>query len=92
MDRTVVELAMRPADSAGWREDAQCGQTDPEAFFPDKGQPARPAKAVCRHCPVRTECLDAALDRDEKFGIWGGLSRQERVALKRRRAALPGVA
>lgn len=57
------------------------------AYFPDKGVPSRAAKAVCRRCPVREECLDAALERDELFGIWGGLSRAERAALKRRRAA-----
>jgi WhiB family redox-sensing transcriptional regulator len=43
-------------------------------------------------CPVRPQCLDAALERGELFGIWGGLSREDRAALKRSRAGLAGVA
>jgi WhiB family redox-sensing transcriptional regulator len=68
----------------GWQERALCAQTDPEAFFPEKGGSTREAKKVCAGCEVRGECLEYALAHDERFGIWGGLSERERRKLKRR--------
>ncbi|SEE98401.1 WhiB family transcriptional regulator [Ruania alba] len=67
-----------------WQERALCAQTDPEAFFPEKGGSTREAKRVCVSCDVRAECLEYALAHDERFGIWGGLSERERRKLKRR--------
>jgi WhiB family redox-sensing transcriptional regulator len=66
-----------------WQTDALCSQTDPEAFFPEKGGSTRDAKRVCSTCDVRAECLEYALQNDERFGIWGGLSERERRKLKR---------
>ncbi|XBH21966.1 WhiB family transcriptional regulator [Jonesiaceae bacterium BS-20] len=72
-------------DSAmSWQERALCAQTDPEAFFPEKGGSTREAKKVCVACEVRTQCLEYALAKDERFGIWGGLSERERRKLKKR--------
>ena len=72
------------ADSEGeWAERALCAQTDPEAFFPEKGGSTREAKKVCLGCDVRCECLEYALANDERFGIWGGLSERERRRLKK---------
>jgi WhiB family redox-sensing transcriptional regulator len=68
----------------GWQERALCAQTDPEAFFPEKGGSTREAKKVCIGCDVRGECLEYALAHDERFGIWGGLSERERRKLKKR--------
>ncbi len=68
----------------GWQERALCAQTDPEAFFPEKGGSTREAKKVCTGCEVKAECLEYALANDERFGIWGGLSERERRKLKRR--------
>ncbi|WP_456595491.1 MULTISPECIES: WhiB family transcriptional regulator [unclassified Blastococcus] len=75
-----------PAADDAWRLDALCAETDPEAFFPEKGGSTRDAKRVCTGCPVRAECLEFALANDERFGIWGGLSERERrrVRLQRR--------
>ena len=67
-----------------WQERALCAETDPEAFFPEKGGSTREAKKICASCDVRSECLDYALAHDERFGIWGGLSERERRRLKRR--------
>lgn len=67
-----------------WQERALCAQTDPEAFFPEKGGSTRDAKKVCVGCPVQKECLEYALEHDERFGIWGGLSERERRKLKKR--------
>jgi WhiB family redox-sensing transcriptional regulator len=67
-----------------WQEQALCAQTDPEAFFPEKGGSTREAKRICKACGVRDECLEYALEHDERFGIWGGLSERERRRLKKR--------
>lgn len=66
-----------------WQERALCAQTDPEAFFPEKGGSTREAKRICLGCEVKDECLEYALAKDERFGIWGGLSERERRRLKR---------
>lgn len=66
-----------------WQARALCAETDPEAFFPEKGGSTREAKRICEQCEVRKECLDYALRNDERFGIWGGLSERERRKLKR---------
>ncbi len=66
-----------------WHGKALCAQTDPEAFFPEKGGSTRDAKKICTGCEVRAECLTYALANDERFGIWGGLSERERRRLKR---------
>jgi len=71
------------ADEPDWHERALCAQTDPEAFFPEKGGSTREAKRICTGCEVRSECLTYALAHDERFGIWGGLSERERRRLKR---------
>ncbi|MGH3755671.1 MAG: WhiB family transcriptional regulator [Pseudonocardiaceae bacterium] len=70
-------------DQQEWQERALCAQTDPEAFFPEKGGSTREAKRICQDCEVRAECLEYALTFDERFGIWGGLSERERRRLKR---------
>lgn len=66
-----------------WQDQALCAQTDPEAFFPEKGGSTREAKRICQACGVRDECLEFALEHDERFGIWGGLSERERRRLKK---------
>jgi len=66
-----------------WSTEARCLQAEPETFFPEKGGSTREAKRICADCTVREECLEYALDNDERFGIWGGLSERERRRLKR---------
>ena len=67
-----------------WQERALCAQTDPDIFFPEKGGSTRDAKRICTGCEVKAQCLDYALENDERFGIWGGLSERERRKLKKR--------
>jgi WhiB family transcriptional regulator, redox-sensing transcriptional regulator len=67
-----------------WQADSLCAQTDPEAFFPEKGGSTRDAKKICTSCEVRAQCLEYALENDERFGIWGGLSERERRKLRKR--------
>ncbi len=77
-------VPLSDVEALGWQEQALCAQTDPEAFFPEKGGSTREAKKVCLSCEVRVECLEYALEKDERFGIWGGLSERERRRLKKR--------
>ena len=69
-----------------WQEEANCLGVDPDLFFPERGASTREAKAVCRSCEVRVDCLEYALAHGEKFGIWGGLSERERRRVRRQRA------
>lgn len=80
----LAELFEMSEEEQEWQERALCAQTDPEAFFPEKGGSTREAKRICQGCEVRSECLEYALQHDERFGIWGGLSERERRKLKRR--------
>lgn len=79
--------ALLPDAIPDWHELALCQETDPEAFYPDKGGSARAAKGVCSRCEVRAECLQYALDNNEEHGVWGGLNEKERRQLKKQRAA-----
>ena len=70
-------------DFPEWMSRGLCAETDPEAFFPEKGAPSRSARQVCAVCPVRDQCLEYAMEHDERFGIWGGTSARQRRALKK---------
>lgn len=83
------------ARGVDWRHRAACQGEDAELFFPvGTSGPAllqiAQAKAVCRGCPVVSECLTWALESGQDAGVWGGMSEDERRALKRRgRAGTP---
>ena len=79
-----VRQAVDDENPLAWQSDALCAQTDPEAFFPEKGGSTRDAKKICGTCEVRVRCLEYALTNDERFGIWGGLSERERRKLRKR--------
>lgn len=74
-------------DRGEWRQRAACRSLDPDLFFPigSTGTAAdqiEAAKAVCRSCSVRTECLEFALATNQEAGVWGGTSEEERRALR----------
>jgi WhiB family redox-sensing transcriptional regulator len=74
-----------------WRHRAACRDVDPELFFPiGNTGPAlmqiEEAKQVCRSCSAVDSCLKWALESGQDAGVWGGLSEDERRALKRRNA------
>lgn len=81
----VVAVALEMAGE-DWEESALCLQTDPEVFFPLASQSTVKAKRICAQCPVRAQCLDSAMSRDERFGVWGGLSERQRRDLRHRLA------
>jgi WhiB family redox-sensing transcriptional regulator len=68
-----------------WMTAAACTGVDPDLFFPARGASTDDAKAVCRSCPVRLQCLEYALANGEKCGVWGGLSERERRRIRRDR-------
>lgn len=74
----LAGLTTQSSSEKSFYEDALCAQTHPEAFFPQKGHSSKAAKAMCARCEVITECLQLAIDNDEEFGVWGGLSARER--------------
>jgi WhiB family transcriptional regulator, redox-sensing transcriptional regulator len=69
-----------------WEMSAACRGMDTSAFYPadkERGVARRvreaKAKAICRQCPVITQCLQWAIATNEPWGLWGGQSRDERV-------------
>jgi WhiB family redox-sensing transcriptional regulator len=78
LTQQLVELGSAPCQQA------------PDIFFLEKGdhqgpEKIRMSKAICAECPVKFLCLEYALEAGEDDGIWGGLTRNERKALKRSR-------
>ncbi|WP_369265928.1 WhiB family transcriptional regulator [Streptomyces harbinensis] len=74
-----------------WRHNAICRDEDPDLFFPlSNTGPGRlqteVAKAVCHQCPVMAQCRQWALESRQDFGVWGGMSEDERRVLNRRAA------
>lgn len=70
-----------------WEADAVCARVDPDLWFPAIGESAAPARRLCLTCPVRTECLAAAMAEEagqHRHGIRGGLTARERLALASR--------
>jgi WhiB family redox-sensing transcriptional regulator len=73
-----------------WRASGACRSADPDLFFPLSGngpadkQIAR-AKMICAGCQVRQECLEFALAHDQRYGIWGGTTAEDRQRDRRRR-------
>jgi len=97
----MAEISRLPgpvADLWEWQLDGACREADPTLFFHPEGErgPARrkrasAAKAVCAACPVLEQCREHALAVREPYGVWGGLSEDDREELyhtgRRRRAA-----
>jgi WhiB family redox-sensing transcriptional regulator len=84
---TRYAVAAPSAASEDWRLEARCAVEPPDDFFPiGEGpaaqQQARRAKAVCRQCLVREQCLEWAVTHDIRHGVFGGLDERERLALR----------
>ena len=92
LDITALDAALGigpvPTSAPTWMALAACRGVDPETFYPPRGDRAavQRARKVCRRCPVAVECLAFAVERRDPFGVWGGTTRNERVALRRESA------
>lgn len=69
----------------GWRQQAACAGTETDMFFPPHGMRGQArdkwiadAKKVCAQCVVRLECAAYAAEFPERYGIWGGVTEEER--------------
>lgn len=78
------------SEEFNWTLSALCSQTDPEAFFPEKGSSGTSARKICEQCPVRAECLREALKSQSTMpdgrlhGIWGGYGEKSRSDLRKK--------
>jgi WhiB family transcriptional regulator, redox-sensing transcriptional regulator len=68
-----------------WMDRGSCLGLDPDLFFPGRGDDVEAPKAVCRGCPVMSECLEFALDNKIADGVWGATTEKERRVMRRRR-------
>lgn len=95
MSMQSIAAALR---NGAWTSEAKCRGEDTEVFFapPGEGEVAREviaaAKKFCNGgdghpCPVREQCLEYALESNEKFGVWGGMDEVERRRIRRDRRA-----
>lgn len=67
-----------------------CHNTDPDLFFSERMPEIELAKALCGGCSVRTQCLEAALSREEPCGVWGGeLFENGEVIARKRKVGRP---
>ncbi len=94
----ITSAATDPFRPQAWVEQAACQHHHPDLWFPPPGirhhrrgqpnhHPDMPCPiCVCAACPVITDCLRHALAHDERFGIWGGHTEHQRVALLRQRS------
>lgn len=87
-DDTFVNHALEidPIDTLASRntnyDGAVCVTVDPDAWYPQVGEPGTQARAICRTCPAQVECLQDAIEMNEIYGIWGGLSPRPRRAVR----------
>lgn len=73
----------RAAPSHAGLDFALCSQMDPELWFPEPWEDETPAKLICGGCLARNACLAFALNANEEYGIWAGLSPDERRAMRK---------
>jgi WhiB family redox-sensing transcriptional regulator len=67
-----------------------CHTADPELYFSEDEMQVQEAKSLCGGCPVRAQCLEGALSRQEPAGVWGGeLFEEGRIIAKKRKAGRP---
>jgi WhiB family redox-sensing transcriptional regulator len=86
---TSVSTALKPiADNWDWQFEGACNGVDPESFFLDPNQRGVSKKnrenkaiAICNTCPVKKQCLDHALNVPEIYGVWGGMTEENRAEL-----------
>jgi len=70
-----------------WHREAACRGVGSAVFFPARGESLDPARSYCDRCPVTAECGEAGDGRDGGFGVWGGMSAQQRKVGRRSQAA-----
>lgn len=84
MDDTIsLEILSAPVgDEKPWATFAACRDEVGMTFFPQNKVEERTALAICGICPVQEDCLDHALETNERFGVWGGKTEKQRRQLR----------
>ena len=77
------QLPANPSPPDMWQERAACFGIDPDVFFPTSEEESGPALKHCSGCGIREMCLAWALKNGERYGVWGGLTEQQRRRLTR---------
>lgn len=75
-----------------WHTSAPCASADPDAWFPEKGEHAAAAKAICRACPYRQLCLEEAIAWGPDSGVWGEKTVNEIHRIRQERGLVPATA
>ncbi|EON31442.1 transcription factor WhiB [Gordonia terrae C-6] len=81
----VLESCMSADRVATDRLDLPCQVADADLWFAEDPRDLERAKAMCAECPLRTQCLQAALDRSEPWGVWGGEIFERGAVIARKR-------
>lgn len=76
----AVSVQVRTAE-----RELPCRADDPDLWFAETPAQLEQAKVLCADCPIRTRCLNAALDRGEPWGVWGGEIFDQGVVIARKR-------
>jgi WhiB family transcriptional regulator, redox-sensing transcriptional regulator len=82
---SIVLAINRNGDDTDWHGDALCAKNDPELWFHTATE--ADAIEICVTCPVRIECADYALRNREQYGVFGGLTADQRDRILARGAA-----
>lgn len=79
-------IDFRPSGDHEWVSAGMCSRPDAPNMFPHSQNTAgiEAARETCLYCPVRLACLTDALSRGERFGVWGGLTSDERSSMRRK--------
>src|SRR5438445_13628959 len=81
LDIDLRSLPRNPTPPDYWQDQAACHGIDPDVFFPNSEEEAGIALSYCSGCRIRELCLAWALKNGERYGVWGGLTEQQRRRL-----------
>jgi WhiB family redox-sensing transcriptional regulator len=85
---TLTVYGLADILNEAWRDQAFCREIDPELMYPVTAAGYRQARKICAGCPVIDDCREHALDHWEQWGVWGGMSEEERRQVFRLRRQL----
>lgn len=80
-------MSERSGSGDDWRHESACRDADPELFITNNVPSIQAAKAICRQCVVREDCLNWAIENGQTSGTWGGYSEKDRRKMNLHRSA-----
>ena len=85
-EKLYLELAEAIAENGS----TPCMESDPDLFFASTDEMARgwqDAVKLCKTCPVRAKCAAYAIEAEETYGVWGGLTANQRKSIRRKKTS-----